>query len=133
MQPESGIDRIPGRRQHTVTVTMGTTGASSNASNDALLRSHPQGLWPLGDGGALVAAVVLLGLPGRRRRTLWMLALLVAAVAMGASGCGGGGSAGTGGSGPSGTTPGNYVFTVSGMATDSSQTSVSSTVTITVQ
>jgi len=117
----------------TVTVTMDTTGASSNASNNALLGSYPKRLWPLGDGGALVAAVVLLGLPGRRRRTLWMLALLVAAVAIGASGCGGGGSAGTGGSGPSGTTPGNYVFTVSGMATDSSQTSVSSTVTITVQ
>jgi hypothetical protein len=118
---------------NTVTVTMDTTGASSNAPNNALLRSYPQRLWPLGDGGALVAGVVLLGLPGRRRRTLWMLALLVAAVAMGASGCGGGGSAGGGGGGTSGTTPGNYVFTVSGMATDSSQTSVSSTVTITVQ
>jgi sugar lactone lactonase YvrE len=86
----------------------------------------------LGGSGAVLAGMVLFGLPSRRRR-YWTscIALLLMTVAGAALGCGGGGSSGS--SPVPGTTAGTYTVTVTG--TDASHTSivVSTKVSVTVQ
>jgi hypothetical protein len=113
-----------------VTVTMSSTAGSSTA----MLRSSPRSGWPLGGGAALLAGVLLTTVPWRRRRAcLWIPAFLLAAAVTEASGCGGGGSPEPVRVNTPATTTGSYVFTVTGVAADSLQTSVSATVTITVE
>ncbi len=115
----------------TATLTVGTTAASTTAE------LHPFGAplrW-LGGGGATLAAVLLFGIPARRRRWASMLALLLAIGAIGAVGCGGGGSGGGGGGGQTtpATTAGSYTFTVTGTDSVNAQITTSTTVVVTVQ
>jgi hypothetical protein len=70
-----------------------------------------------GIGGTVLALVVLLGIPARRRSWRSMLGILVLLAAFGGlSSCGGsnsgGGGGGGGGGGTTGTTAGTYTFTV---------------------
>jgi subtilase family serine protease len=69
-----------------------------------------RGVWFAATGGGLFAAVILGGIPSRRR---WMglLSLVLLATAIGAVGCGGGGG-GTPQQKAQGTPKGNYVITV---------------------
>jgi peptidoglycan/LPS O-acetylase OafA/YrhL len=118
----------------TSTLTVNTTAASTTAQ----ARPTDQHLWKLGGGGAVLAALLFFGIPFRRRRWTSMLALLLLVAATGAIGCGGGGGTGGGGGGGGGssipaTTTGNYTFTVA--ATDSANTKItaSTTISVTVQ
>jgi apolipoprotein N-acyltransferase len=78
-------------------------------------------------GGAALAGILLMGLPGRRRAWQRMLSLMLLVVAIGVVGCGGTSSSGGG----SGSTPaGTYTVTVTATSGSITQTS---TITATVQ
>ena len=116
----------------TSTLTVLTTPARTTA------QAHPLGApfrW-LGGGGATLAAVLLFGIPARRRRR-WtpLFALLLGTFVFGTLGCGGGGTNGGGGGGQliPGTTAGNYTFTVTGIDSANKQITTSTTVVVTVQ
>jgi hypothetical protein len=114
----------------TSTLTVKTTAASTTA----LARPTDQHFWKLGSGGAALAALLLFGIPFRRRRWISMLTLLLFVAAAGAIGCGSGPSGGGGGGSTTpATTAGNYTFTVA--ATDSVNTKItaSTTISVTVQ
>lgn len=82
-------------------------------------------------GGAALAGVILLGLPDRRRRRLWMISLVAIAGATGLFGCGGSTTSPTVSSTPQ-TTAGNYAFSVT--ATDASNAEITVvTVQVSVQ
>lgn len=74
-------------------------------------------------GGATLASLLLLGLPGRRRAWQRMLSLLLVVVAIGFAGCGGSSS-------PRSTPSGSYTVTVTATSGSTTQTS---TVNVTVQ
>jgi hypothetical protein len=118
------------------TLTIQTTAASTTSS---MLPSQLN-IWGFGGGGAVLAGVLMLSVPTRRRRWVSLLVLLCIFVA-GAIGCGGG-SGGTSNSGSSShtvtnstpaTTAGVYTFTVSGADTTNANITTSAVVTLTVQ
>jgi uncharacterized repeat protein (TIGR03803 family) len=109
----------------TSTLTVKTTAASSTA----LARPTDQHLLKLG-GGAVLAALLLFGIPFRRRRWISMLVLLLLVAAAGVIGCGGGTSGGGGGPSTPVTTAGNYTFTVA--ATDSANAKITASTTVSV-
>jgi uncharacterized membrane protein YebE (DUF533 family) len=86
--------------------------------------------WTGAGGGAVLAFLVLLGVPRQKRNWLSMLGVLVIMAALGSlAGCGGGGSSSKG---TSGTTTGTYTFTVTGTGNDTATTTASTTFTVTV-
>jgi probable HAF family extracellular repeat protein len=118
----------------TSTLTVNTTAASTSA----LARPASQHLWKLGGRGAVLAALLLIGIPLRRRRWISMLALLLLVAAAGVIGCGGGGGGSTSGGGGGGsstpaTTAGSYTFTVAGTDSANAKITASTTVTVNVQ
>jgi hypothetical protein len=106
-------------------MTVNTTAASTAAL-------HRPALPWYGEGGAVLACLLLFGLPARRRPWLSMLglAVLFAALAGGVTACGGGGSGSGGGTSVVGTTPGAYTFIVTGSS--GSTTVLSSQITLTI-
>jgi hypothetical protein len=114
---------INGTSAVTATMTVSTTAPTSGALAYPL-RNLLQGA----SGTALACVFMLIG-PARRKAWRSMLCLLVFAIAgFALTGCGGGGSHTTGG-----TTPGTYVFTVSGSSSNSGGgASASTTVQVTV-
>ncbi len=85
--------------------------------------------------GAVLAFMVLLGIPARRRGWRQMLGVLVLILALGAlSSCGGGGSGGGGGGGTTdpGTTAGTYTYTVQATGTPTITPTVTTTFTVVV-
>jgi hypothetical protein len=126
----------------TVTIAAGasvpTTLTVKTTASSATAQSMPFGqeLWRFGGAGAALAAVMMFGIPSRRRRWMSMIALLLIAVA-GAIGCGGSTKATT----PTtpttpaivATTSGNYVFTVTGVDSTNAKITTSTSVTVTVQ
>jgi hypothetical protein len=108
--------------------TVQTTGSSQAASVDSIgwrLR------W-IGGGSTAFAVVILLGVPNRRCRWAWMIALAVCAGAAGTIGCGGGKQASSVQS-TAKSTPGNYVFTVTGTDAADAEITTATTVNVTVQ
>lgn len=88
-------------------------------------------------GEAVLAVLVLVGIPAHRRRwrsLLGALVLLMALYGVGACGGGGGSSGGSGGSGGTipGTTAGTYTFTVTGNGNPAVTPAPSTTFTVTV-
>jgi hypothetical protein len=105
----------------TATMTVTTTAATTGALVRPALRGNGRGL--MGAGSAVLALLVLLGIPARRRGWQAMLGAFVLLAALGSlAACGGGGSSGSGGGGSGGgggtsipgTTAGTYTFTVTG-------------------
>lgn len=97
-----GTEQVSGAGPVTTTLTVSTTAANSARSGNPFLRY----------GGETLAALLLIFVtPRRRRSALWMVALLGAIFAGFTIGCGGGSSAG-GSSGNPGTTTGNYTVTI---------------------
>jgi len=107
----------------TATMTVTTTAATTGALVRPVLRGNGRGL--MGAGSAVLALLVLLGIPARRRSWRAMLGALVLLAAFGSlAACGGGGGSsgsggggrggGGGGSSSPGTTAGAYTFTVTG-------------------
>jgi hypothetical protein len=86
----------------------------------------------IGGGGAL-AGIFLLGLPNRRHRWSWMIALVLIGAAVGAIGCGGGSETPPAQGKTASTTPGSYVFTVTGTDVANAGLTTVTTVNVTVQ
>jgi hypothetical protein len=90
----------------------------------------------LGGGGTVLAGLLLLGVPARRRRWLRTMVLLGMVGLAGAIGCGGGGGGSTtggGGTSTPATTAGRYTFTVTGMDSANSAIAVTTDATVTVE
>jgi FG-GAP-like repeat/Chitobiase/beta-hexosaminidase C-terminal domain len=121
---------ISGTTNGAATLSIATTAATTTASADPKRPGLP---WRAA-GGAVLACILIVGIPARRRRwqaLLGMVALLVTFTG-GVLACGGGGNAGGGGGGKSisGTTPGVYTITVTGA---SGSISTTGNVSLTVQ
>ena len=122
--PSNGYGDAPSCVGPSGSVAMGSGGAFTVSTSaviaDLVLpkaTGHGRG-WVGAGGGAVLAFLVFLGIPARRRSWRSMLGMLVLMVALGSlAGCGGGGSGGSGGGGNSdpGTATGTYTFTVSGI------------------
>jgi hypothetical protein len=121
---------VTGNSDVTAQMTVSTTAATTG------VLARPNGLrWIVPGGGAVLALIGLIWIPAARRR--WLVGLVVLAAAFGLmSGCGSHGSS-TGPTPPSnpGTTPGTYVFTVTGSftATEGASQTQTANVTVTVQ
>lgn len=123
-----------------VNIAAGGTGSTiltvktTAASTTALLAPARMNLLGLGS-GTIVAGLLLVAIPTRRRRWVAMMVVLWFVVAAGAIGCGGGGGSnpGPGGSSIPATSAGTYRFTVTGAdSADTSMTTFTS-VDVTVQ
>ena len=115
----------------TSVLTVPTTAASSTAA--ALTRPSRKSMWGLGEGGTLLALVLVCGIPFRRRRWTSMQALLLLAVVSSlAIGCSTSHNTGTVSTNPA-TTAGKYTFTVTGTDSANAVITASTTVTVTVQ
>jgi hypothetical protein len=92
--------------------------------------------WAGAGGGTVLAVLLFLWVPKRRRNWPLMLSIaLVMTVVSGITGCGGGGGNGGGGgtsTSTSGTSSGTYTFTVSGAGNDAAKTTATTTFTLTV-
>ncbi len=97
----------------TATVTVSTTAASSAALAYPKLPGKGRG-WEGAGGGAVLAFLLFLGIPARRRSWRSMLGILVMMAALGSLAACGGGSSTTTPPGNPGTTAGTYTFTVTG-------------------
>jgi hypothetical protein len=117
----------------TATATVTTTAAVAEL---AYPNVHGKGNgWAGAGGGAVLAFLVFLGIPARRRSWRAMLGMLVLMGALGSlTSCGGGGSSNSGGSGNSdpGTAAGTYTFKVQATGNPSVTPAVSTTFTVTV-
>jgi hypothetical protein len=103
---------------------------SSTAATSAMARPDGNGFgrgWA--GGSAVLAFMVFLGIPARRRKWLSMMGVLALMVALASlSACGGKSSS----SGKSGTTAGSYTFTVTGAGTPASTPAPTTTFTLTI-
>jgi hypothetical protein len=93
------------------------------------------GRWVGAGGGAVLALLVFLGIPARRRSWRQMLGVLVVMAALGSLTSCGGGSSGGGSSSPPpdpGTTAGTYTFTVQATGNPSVTPAVSTTFNVVV-
>jgi hypothetical protein len=119
---------ITGTTAGTATLTVSTTAPTSAALAYPKSRRPP---W-YSAGSAVLAALLFLGIPGRRRKWRVVLGMLLVLVALGGGvlACGGGGAGGSGGgtSNP-GTTAGAYTATITGTSGSLTQTT---TVTVTI-
>jgi len=109
----------------TATITVSTTAATASLAIPKL----PGKGWAGAGGGAVLAFLLFLGIPARRRSWRSMLGILVLMAALGSlTACGGG----SGTTGTSGTTAGTYTFTVTGSGSDTNKTTETATFTVTV-
>ena len=113
----------------TSTLTVYTTAALTSALATPLHKS----LWEASGGGALLAVVLMFGIPSRRRRLKSMLVLVLLAFSAFTIGCGGGGSGQTTGTGTPATTAGTYTFTVAGTDSVNAKITSSTNVAVVVQ
>ena len=115
----SGATDLPSCSGINTTQSVGGTGATftvytTAASSELVWPKLGNGKgWAGAGGGAVLAFLVFLGIPARRRSWRSMLGVLAVMAALGSlAGCAGGG-----GGGNSGTTAGSYIFTVTGTGT----------------
>jgi len=136
----SGAQGLPACSLNPASVTLAAGGSGTTqltvtttaSSTSSLARPSELNLWQFGCGGAVLAAMLLFGIPAKRRRWLSMLALLAAAAVASVVGCGAGQSSPPPITHP-GTTAGSYTFTVTGTDSTNSTITTSTTVKITVQ
>jgi subtilase family serine protease len=116
----------------TAAATVTTTAATSGALAYPKRPGKGSGLFGAG-GGAVLACLVLLGIPARRRRWRSMLGLLVVMAALGGlSACSGGASSSGNSTSSTGTTAGTYTFTVTGTGNPSVTPAPTTPFTVTV-
>ncbi len=117
-----------GAASGSATATVSTIASTTSALAYPKLRNGKT--WMSMGGGAVLAFLVFLGIPARRRSWRAMLGLVVLIAALGSlSACGGGGGGTTT---IPGTSAGNYTFTVTGTGNDTANTAGNTTFTITV-
>jgi trimeric autotransporter adhesin len=105
----------------------------TTTSNTAMLERKPGSGWLGAGGGAVLAFLVFLGIPARRRSWRALLGMLLLFAAVGSlSACGGGGGGSSSGGGSTATSAGTYTFTVTGQGNDPASTSESVSFTLTV-
>ncbi len=109
-----------------------TASVATVAPTTALARPGP-GRWLDAGSSVVLAFLVFLGIPARKRSWRSMLGMLVLLAALASlSACGGGGGTGSVGGGSSGTTPGTYIFTVTGTGSPAVSPAPTTTFTVTV-
>jgi uncharacterized membrane protein YebE (DUF533 family) len=118
------------------TTASSTTTVTEATRNRKRASADKHSLWTSA-GGAVLALLVFLGIPARRRGWRQMLGVLLAMVALGAlaglGGCGGSGSGTTTTTETDpGTSAGTYTFNVQAVTTPSVTPTVSATFTVTV-
>jgi hypothetical protein len=111
----------------TTVATVHTIAATTSAD----VRPSERSPWQLG-GELVLAGVLMLRISSRRRRWMWMQALLWVVIAAETMGCGGGGSSMQTTSTP-GTTAGSYTFAVTGTDTANAKITSSANFSVTVQ
>jgi subtilase family serine protease len=122
---------LPNATAQTLSFTVGTTAQTTTTSNN-LIRPRKNG-WMGAGGGAVLAFLVFLGIPARRRSWRSMLgAMLLMAVLGSLAACGGGGGPSTTTTIDPGTSAGSYVFTVTGVGTPAVSPAVTETFTVVV-
>jgi len=114
----------------TATATISTTAATSALAYPKL-PGKSRGIFGAA-GGALLAFVVFLGIPARRRSWRSMLGVLVLMMMLGSLSACGGGSSSTTSTGTTGTTAGTYTFTVTATGNDVNTTRETTTFSVTV-
>ena len=115
----------------TAIATVSTTAATSELVYPKI-GGHGKG-WAGAGSGAVLAFLVFMGIPARRRSWRSMLGMLVLMATLGGlAGCGGGTTATSGGGGASGTTVGTYTFTVTGVGAPTVSPTPTTTFTVTV-
>jgi subtilase family serine protease len=120
----------------TITYASGTATGSGTAtitttSNSAMLDTRPGGKGWLGaGGGAVLAFLVFLGVPARRRSWRALMGMIVLLASLGGLAACGGGSVST--TINTQTSAGTYTFTVTGQGNDSASTQGTGTFTVTV-
>lgn len=112
----------------TVTATISTTAATTTTTQ--LTRPKRGSGWMGAGGGAVLAFLIMIGLPSRRRWRSMLGVMALMAVLGGLAGCGDFWQAPSGSS-ANGTTAGSYTFTVTGTG-DPTVTAVTTTFTMTV-
>ena len=125
---------LPNTTAQTLTFTVSTTAASTTTE---VLKKHNTASkgsgWMGAGGGAVLAFLVFLGIPARRRSWRAMLGMLVLMAALGSlAACGGGGGSQTTTVTDPGTSAGSYVFTVTGVGTPAVSPAVTETFTVVV-
>jgi len=123
---------LPGASTQTLTFTVSTT-APSTAELVYPRLDGKRGGWAGAGGGAVLALLLFLGIPARRRSWRSLVGMLVLMAALGGlAGCGGSGSSGGSSNSTPGTTAGTYTFTLSGTGTPAASSAVSATFTVVV-
>jgi hypothetical protein len=115
--------------------TLALSVSTTAASTASLSRPTQMRIWGLGCGGSVLAAVLMMGIPSRRRRS-WASMLVLLWIVMLASSIGCGGAKSTlppAHSGTIATTSGTYKFIVTATDAVNSTISTSATVSLTVQ
>lgn len=137
----AGASDVPGCSASggaTIAVTAGTPGGTgtvnvTTTAATAAMKKPRIGGWNEAEGGAVLALLMLFGIPARRRGWRAMLGAVVLMATLGSlAACGGGSSSGGGGGGNPGTTAGSYTFTVTGTGSDPAKTKETTTFTLTV-
>jgi len=115
------------------TAGSGTATVTTSAATKSALQKPQIGGWGEAGSGALLAVLVFLGIPARRRGWRAMAGMLGLLFVLGGfAACGGGGSGGGGGTSDPGTTSGAYIFTVKATGGDPAATTSTTTFTVTV-
>jgi hypothetical protein len=125
----SPVTLSSGSSSGTATATVYTTPATAALAYPKL----PGRGWAGAGGGAVLAFLLFLGIPARRRSWRSMLVVLIMMAALGSlAACGGGSSTGGGSTGTSGTSAGTYTFTVTGTGNPTVTPAPTTTFTVTV-
>jgi hypothetical protein len=120
---------VPGSAIATVTTTAPVTGALRYPD----MHGNRRG-WESAGGGAVLAFLVFLGIPARRRSWRAMLGMVMLLAALGGmAACGGGGGGGTTKQTDPGTAAGTYTFTVVATGNPTVTPTVQTTFTVVVQ
>lgn len=119
------------------TTGSGTATVTTFAATKAALQAPHIGGWAEAGGGAVLAFLMFLGIPARRRGWRAMVGMVVILFALGGlAACGGGGggtsSGGGGGTSDPGTASGTYTFTVTAVGNDAAQTTANTTFSVKV-
>jgi len=126
----SGVTLTSGTTSGTVTFTVSTAAPVAAVSYPQIRKNG----WTGAGSGAVLAVLMLIGIPARRRSWRQMLGALVLMAALGGlAGCGSSStSGGGGGNADPGTTAGVYTYTVQATGNPSVTPAVSTTFTVTV-